>query len=152
MFYSAHDAYLESRILSADPLQLIRLLYQAALDAVQDARHCLAEGKIAERSRSISRACEILIELHSSLDHRQGGEIAGRLAALYEYMQRKLLEANFQQSDPPLGEVLALLSTLADGWAGVGRAVDPQVSAGNPWPQQMTPEPAAAGTSRGWSL
>jgi hypothetical protein len=36
--------------------------------------------------------------------------------ALYDYMQRKLLEANLEQSDPPLGEVLS----LRDFGRGVG--------------------------------
>ena len=38
---NAHDAYLESRILTAEPMELIRLLYQAATGAVRDARRCL---------------------------------------------------------------------------------------------------------------
>ena len=40
---NAHDAYLESRILTAEPMELVRLLYQAATGAVRDARRCLEE-------------------------------------------------------------------------------------------------------------
>src|SRR3974377_1434726 len=111
MFQSAHDAYLESRVLSAGPLELVQMLYQGAIGAVQDARHHLAEGKILERSRAISKACAILTELTAALNHEASGELAGRLAALYDYMQRQLLEANFRQADEPLGEVLGLLVT-----------------------------------------
>jgi flagellar protein FliS len=150
MFHSAQDAYLESRVLSADPLELVRMLYQGAIGAVQDARRQLADGKIAARSRSISRACDILMELNSALDHSRVGEIAGRLAALYAYMHGKLLEANCQQSDPPLGEVLSLLATLAEAWAGASKPAPTPVPAGNPWVQPQ--EAAAARAPGGWSL
>jgi flagellar protein FliS len=150
MFNSAQDAYLESRVHSADPLELVRMLYQGAIGAVQNARLHLAEGKIAARSRSISRACDILMELQSALDHSRGGEIAGRLAALYTYIHGKLLEANCQQIDPPLGEVLSLLATLADAWAGPSKPVQSTVPTGNPWVQPQ--EPGAARAPGGWSL
>jgi flagellar secretion chaperone FliS len=80
MYQSAHDAYVESRVLSADPLELVQMLYQGAIGAVQDARHHLANGAIAERSRAITKACAILMELAGALDHKAGGELAGRLA------------------------------------------------------------------------
>ncbi|HUI77703.1 MAG TPA: flagellar export chaperone FliS [Bryobacteraceae bacterium] len=153
MFYGAHDTYLESRVLSADPLELVRLLYQGAIDAVQDARHYLAEGKILDRSRSITRAVSILVELTASLDHERGGEIASRLAGLYDYMQKKLLEANFQQIDAPLGEVLGLLTTLSEGWAGISKPTEAAASAGaSPWSQSLAGEPEANYAPASWSL
>src|SRR6516162_2739350 len=111
MWNNDHDAYLESRILAADPVELVNLLYQACRQCVRDAREHLAAGRIGERSRAITRACEILIELAGSLDHARGGEISQRLAQLYDYMQRRLLEANIKQSGEPLAEVLGLLNT-----------------------------------------
>ncbi len=64
MWENAQDAYLEQRVLSADPLELVRLLYQAAIAAVRDARRALSAGEIAARSRSISKACGIVLELN----------------------------------------------------------------------------------------
>ena len=69
-----------------------------------------------------------MIELATSLDHERGGEISQRLALLYDYIQRRLLEANLQQSDAPLAEVLGLLSTLSEAWAGVRKAQDAPVA------------------------
>lgn len=134
MWNSGHDAYLESRVLTANPIELVNLLYQACTQAVRDARCHLAEGRIADRSREINKACEILTELSVSLDHERGGEISGRLALLYDYMQRRLLEANMQQTDAPLLEVLGLLSTLSEAWAGV-RIQEAQPAAEKPWSQ-----------------
>jgi flagellar protein FliS len=121
MWNSGHDAYLESRVLAADPVELVSLLYQACTQAVREARCYLAAGQIAERSREINKACAIVIELATSLDHERGGEISQRLALLYDYMERRLLQANMQQSDAPLADVLGLLTTLSEAWAGVRR-------------------------------
>src|SRR3954466_14833933 len=98
MSHSAQDAYLEGRILSADPLELVRLLYQGCSDAVREARRCLAESEVGARARWVSKANDILAELAVSLDRQRGGEIAERLALLYDYMQRRLLEAHVQQA------------------------------------------------------
>src|SRR5574340_681500 len=101
MYSSARDAYLESGVLAADPMELVRILYRAALDLVAEARGHLASGDIAARSKAISRAIGAIGELNSSLDHAAGGELSRRLASLYEYMQSRLLEANCEQTQPP---------------------------------------------------
>ncbi|MCL4402721.1 MAG: flagellar export chaperone FliS [Acidobacteria bacterium] len=110
-----YAAYLESDIISATPVQLVRMLYRAALDSIGEARRCLAAGKIRERSAAISRALEILVELSGSLDPA-AGELSVRLAALYDYMQRRLIDANFHQADAPMAEAASLLETLAEAW------------------------------------
>ena len=151
MWHDAHDAYLESRIQSADPIQLVRLLYQGATAAVREARSRLAAGEIAERSRAISKAHAILTELTVSLDHQRGGDLSARLAQLYDYMMRRLLEANFRQMDEPLAEVLGLLATLGEAWDGIQEHSEPVEHAESPW-AQMPQEAAPACSSGGWSL
>jgi flagellar protein FliS len=152
MWNNGHDAYLESRVLSANPVELVGMLYQACTRAVREARLHLAEGRIAERSQEINKAFEILLELEASLDHKLGGEISRRLAPLYDYMRRRLLDANMQQSDPPLTEVLGLLSTLSEAWESVQAAqAKPAEPAPSPWSQPPAGDTAACG-SHGWSL
>jgi flagellar secretion chaperone FliS len=110
------DAYLESRVLSADPLELIRILYEHAVDSVRSARKHLAGGDIAARSRCISQAIGAVSELSGSLDHSVGGSISRDLEQLYHYITQKLFEANLKQQDGPLAEVEALLVTLSEAW------------------------------------
>src|ERR1022692_1975102 len=151
MWNSGHDAYLESRVLAADPVELVSLLYEACTQAVREARCYLAAGQIAERSREINKACAIVIELATSLDHERGGEISQRLALLYDYMERRLLQANMQQSDAPLADVLGLLTTLSEAWAGVRQPQEmPAVQnsqspspAESRWTQSATESPAS---------
>jgi len=124
MATSTHDAYLESRILSADPIELIQILYEATLGAVEQARRYLQEGDIAARSREISQACAILAELAISVKHDTDPSLAANLVELYDYMQRRLIEANVNQTEAPLAEVSKLLSTLLEGWRGCRPAPD----------------------------
>lgn len=119
MMNPAHEAYLSQRILSADPVDLVRMLYTGVSEAVEGARAHLAARDIRRRSAAISKAVEILAELTATLDHGHAPELSRNLAALYDYMQRRLLEANIQQADAPLAEVMGLVRTLAEGWQGV---------------------------------
>jgi len=92
------------------------------------------------------------MELTGSLDYERGGEISLKLAQLYGYMTRMLIEANCQQNDAPLSEVLGLLSTLSEAWDGLkGEQPEPAVSAG-PWAHTMSQEPGSTYASQAWSL
>ncbi len=108
--------YLEADVLNADPLKLVLMLYRGAIDAVVAARRHVVEKNIRERSDAITRAMEIINQLMFSLDHAAGGDISRNLGGLYAYMQSRLIEANSQQTEPPLAEVEKLLSTLLEGW------------------------------------
>jgi flagellar protein FliS len=112
-------AYLETRVLSADPVELIEILYEYAILNVQGARNSLARGDIAARAKAISRSIAILGELESSLDHKLGGGIAFNLSRLYQYMRKRLTVANLKRADEPLAEVEALLKTLGEAWQAV---------------------------------
>ncbi len=113
---NAHDAYLESRILTADPVELIRVLYRGAIESVEQARQAMREGDIPRRTRHINRTIEILTELTVSLERGSENAIALNLAELYDYMQRRVLEAHIQQAESPLAEVGKLLRTVLEGW------------------------------------
>ncbi|HVN04265.1 MAG TPA: flagellar export chaperone FliS [Bryobacteraceae bacterium] len=166
------DAYFESQILTADPVELVRILYRAARAATRQASVELAAGRIAERSRAICKAHAILTELATTLDHARGGALSGRLAELYDYLQRRLLEANQKQKAAPLAEVERLLGTLLEGWEQVGqtapavpepareparisqdcaRAPEPEYGGHAPHPAFL-PEPTSAYASQSWSF
>lgn len=122
---NAYESYLESKVLSADPVELITIMYSAALDAVSGARVALRNGDIAQRSREITKASEILNELALALDHERGGEISKTLVELYDYMLHRLIEANTKQEEPPLVEVAGLLATMKEGWETCRASLQP---------------------------
>ena len=113
------QSYLETRILSADPTELVSILYEGALESVAAAREHLRRGEIRERSNAVTKAVSIVAELSGSLDHTRGGEVSRNLAALYHYISGRLFDANLKQQDGPLAEVQALLHQLAEAWRAV---------------------------------
>lgn len=72
MYANPYASSLETRILAATPMELVRMLYDGALEAVRAARGHLAAGRIPERGKSVAKAVEILTELAGSLNHEQG--------------------------------------------------------------------------------
>jgi flagellar secretion chaperone FliS len=114
------DAYLESRILAASPIELVNILYEYAVRHIQDARMHLAAKDIRSRVKSINMAISIIGELLGSLDLKAGGAIAVRLESLYLYMQRRLVDANMKQQDEPLAEVESLMRELGEAWSNIG--------------------------------
>jgi flagellar protein FliS len=115
------NPYFEQKILSVDPIELIRLVYERARSCVADAREHLRNKRILERSAATMRAYMAIHELLSALQPEAAPELCGRLQSLYLYMQKRLLEANMRQEDAPLAEVLKLLMTLEEGWSGVAK-------------------------------
>jgi flagellar secretion chaperone FliS len=152
MWRNAYDTYLEDRILSADPVELVHMLYQAASTAIADARRHLAEGRIKERATAISKACDILLELNTSLDYERGGALSERLANLYGYMHRRLIEANFRQSDDCLAEVGSLLATLEEAWEAVRQDAHRTEQKESSWIPAMAQEQEFAQSSNAWSF
>lgn len=117
-----YNAYLETSVESASPLQLIHLAYESAIEAVSDARRHLENGRITERSRAITKAMKIMRELSGALNHKAAGEMSLQLARLYSYMMDRLREANFRQIEAPLTEVEGLLRTVGDSWSKLAAA------------------------------
>ena len=134
------SGYLENKVFAADPVGLVCLLYEGAIDSLLQARACLQEGRIHERSEAISKAMRIVLELQSSLDEERGGEISRGLAQLYAYIQERLAETNAQQKIGPLEEALRLLSIVDEGWKAA--AVE-AVAAPPPEPLLSSDSPAA---------
>jgi len=113
----SYQSYFEDDVLGASPLKLVQLLYRAALDSIAAARRFVRLGDIRSRSRAVSKAMAIVTELSLSLNVEQGGELSRNLAQLYGYVEKLLIQANFEQREQPLEEAERLLSTLAEAWA-----------------------------------
>ena len=110
--------YLAVRIASASPMELVRILYEGALQSVHEAIRALHSGDILARGQAINKAIEILAELRVSLRLDVQEQYSNTLGELYGYIQHQLIRAHAEQSESLLEEVLRLLNTLLEGWSG----------------------------------
>jgi flagellar protein FliS len=101
------------------------MLYDCAIEAVGQARTCLASGDIEGRAKPVTRAFDSITELMLSLDHEKGGAISKNLADLYSYMQQRLLLGHCTQADEHFAEVERLLTSMAECWTQIASAATP---------------------------
>jgi len=116
------DIYLETRVLTADPVELIHMLFEHALGQVRSARAALVTGDIVGRSQAVTKVLAVLGELEGSLDHKVGGSISQNLARLYQYMRIRVVDGNVKRDDAALAEVESLMQTLDEGWTAMRHA------------------------------
>ena len=124
-FRTGANAYarlgVETQAMSASPHQLICMLFDGAVRAIGMARHHMASGDVAAKGNAISKAVGIVDNgLKASLDAKAAGPagegLVANLSALYDYVIRRLLQANLHNDAQALDEAEALLENIASAW------------------------------------
>ncbi|MFV9686710.1 flagellar export chaperone FliS [Pantoea sp. KXB45] len=110
----------ESAVMSASQQQLVVMLFDGALSALIRARLFMQDGNIEGKGKSISKAINIIeAGLKEGLAENRGDELADNLLDLYNYMTRRLLQANLHNDVAAVEEVEGLLRNIADAWKEV---------------------------------
>ncbi len=111
------NAYRESAVLTASPVQLVVMLYDGAGRFLRQAIASFDAGEEVRAGQAIGRTQAIVEELLATLDLDRGGEIASRLQGIYVYCLKQMAEARFQKDTAKLQEVAGLLGDLRESWA-----------------------------------
>lgn len=111
-----------SAVLDASPHRLVSLMLAGVRERLKLASACMEIGDLRRKGQAISEASLIISELDGSLDHAAGGEIADGLAALYDYSQRRLTEANLNNDVAVVQEVDGLIADIESAW----QQIDPE--------------------------
>ena len=107
----------------ADPHQLVNLLFDALLQAMNQARGALERGDMETKAKSLSKAVRILEEgLRGGLNLQDGGELAQQLQAVYSYSVQRLTLANMRNDDALISEVTGLIEPVAQSWKDIRAA------------------------------
>lgn len=107
---------------NASPHKLIQMLMQGCLQRIAEAKGALMRKDSAAKGVAISKAINIVAGLQSSLNKEVQSVLPQQLDALYDYMQRRLLEANLKSSEAALDEVADLMRKIKEGWDGIETA------------------------------
>jgi flagellar protein FliS len=146
MAYASHSAYAQNEVLNASPERLVQMLYDLGVQSIVRARECNRKKDIAGRVRHVNKAFAVVVELNDGLDFEAGGDIALNYARIYDYCQRRLIEANVRQADAILEEVQSLFEDLQEAWQVVVTKVGADRAARLLSPDILPSEEALAGS------
>ena len=110
---------LKQELSSADPHKITLMLMQGALERMAYAKGSMERKEYEKKSEHISRAVAICMNLRDTLDMEASEELSGNLFALYDYMIQRLTDANIQNSQSILDEVMGLMLPIKSAWAQI---------------------------------
>jgi len=99
------------------------MLFEGALERIAQAKGAMAQKQIARKGELIGKAINILGGLQGCLDDKEGGDIAANLDSLYDYIIRRLVQANRENQPEYLDECGRLLGEIKSAWDAIGAQV-----------------------------
>lgn len=125
------QTYRANAVLTASPGQLVLMLYDGALTAMEISREAFKRPEEDPRrieviNHQLQKAQNILTELQNGLNMEAGGEFAKTLYRLYDYHNRRLFEANLKKDVALVVEVEQLVRSLRDAWAEMLSKQEPE--------------------------
>lgn len=126
-FYSAVQNYasvkVHSGVESASPHRLIQMLFEGALERIAQAKGAMAQNQLARKGEMIGKAVAIVGGLQGSLNDKEGGDLANNLDNLYDYIIRRLTQANYENNPDYLDECGRLLGEIKSAWDAIANQV-----------------------------
>jgi flagellar protein FliS len=112
----AAQNYLKTKVFTATPEQLQLMLYDGAIRFGEQARAALDARNYEQSYNMIARVQRIITEMHSSLRPDVSPDLCKKMSALYNYIYRRLVEANVEHKTASLDEALQLLRYQRETW------------------------------------
>ena len=113
----------DTGVSTADPHQLVGMLFDALIQSLNAARGAMERGQTALKGELIGKAAAIVGGLQGSLNDNEGGALAANLDSLYDYIIRRLTQANYENSIEQLDECSRLLSEIKSAWDAIGSTI-----------------------------
>lgn len=117
----ARAAYVKKDLENLSREEIVVKLYQTLRIRMQAAIEEINDGNVGKKAEHLSRALAIVLELQSSLDMEQGGEIAVNLNALYGYLVSDLVTANLKNDTQKIEEGLKVVEPLLEAWTEIAK-------------------------------
>lgn len=111
---TGYDQYKKNSILTSQPEELTLMLYNGLVKFIMKAQYSIGKNDIQKAHDNIIKAQNIVLEFMADLDRQY--EVSTGLMLIYDYMNRRLIEANSKKSTGILDEVLEMSKQLRDTW------------------------------------
>ena len=139
---SPANQYLANKVMTASPQELTLMLYDGAIKFCTRAINNIENAEIEEAHKSLIKAQNIIEEFMIVVDRKI--EVGNNLFLMYDYMYRRLVEANLKKDTAIVDEVIHLIRELRDAWKIAmdkekGIYVEPAPQAEAPAPAEEAP-------------
>lgn len=111
---NAYDQYKENSIYTASPEELTLMLYNGLVKFLMQAQMAINEKNVERANNCIIKAQNIVTEFRCTLDLKY--DIANQLDAIYEYILRRLIDANIKKDNEIIEEILGYARDLRNTW------------------------------------
>ncbi|TMO92884.1 flagellar export chaperone FliS [Pseudoalteromonas sp. S3260] len=110
-----------SSIAEMTPYEQINLIFSNIIGRLAATKGFIERKEIAKKGENIS-ACILLfgaLQDSLNLEVEQDPSISNNLLALYDYCQRRLVQANINNDVEALTEVSGIVKEIKEGWEGI---------------------------------
>lgn len=107
---------IDSQLSAASPHKVIQMLMAGAIERLIQGKAAMLQGDVAVKGERLGKALDIIISLRTCLSMDEGGEIASNLDALYDFMIRQISEANRDNLEAPINDVIDILREIKSAW------------------------------------
>lgn len=119
---SKANVYLENKIKTASPVELVIIAYEGAIMFLETAKELYQQKNYLSAGASVVKAQKVIQELRNALD-MDIKEISGDLFTLYRFMDKQLLKAHRKHDVSVIEEVVKMLSGLKESWQTVAKTL-----------------------------
>ncbi len=113
------DFYEETAVTTQNKGHLVVMLYEGAVKFLKKAISAMEAGDLEAKAHNLAKAQDIIFELNTVLDMEVGGEIAQNLRQLYNFMRKRLNQANIKRDPQLIREVIGLMEEINQGWKAI---------------------------------
>ena len=100
----------------ASPHQLMLMLFDGAIEAMSVTIGAIQNENFELRSKQNTRSITIINGMRECLDMEMGGELAGNLDSLYQYMTQELFRASFKNDADTIQNIQTMLKDIRGSW------------------------------------
>jgi len=116
--------YREIQNQTASRERLMVMLLEAALRHIRFGADALEAKRSHEAHVPLTKANEIVVELHSTLDRTRAPELCDQLAEVYRFVSFRILRSITSRDPAPAREALKALEPIVEGFASAVRALE----------------------------
>jgi flagellar protein FliS len=108
--------YLKTKVLTASPEMLTLMLWDGAIRFSEQGKEAIQKKDIEGSYKALVRAQRIIAELTSGLRHDVDQDLCGKLAALYNFIYRRLVDANLTKNPVLVDDALEIMRHQRETW------------------------------------